>query len=121
MKKILMILVGVITLLFISTPSSAQNRIKVANGVYIATYGSVTVLENDNTQQTIQIKVKKSNNLYDVFCGNQSVKRVTKSVLRNTIKTLLTKVTGGMSWVGGTIIDEMVNVSYDAICDYYKE
>ena len=121
MKKLLMILAALIPLFLFTNTVNAQKRIKVSDGVYLVTYGNVTVLENDNTQQTIQIKVTKSDNLYDVFCGNQTVKRVTKAVLKNTIKALLTKATLGLSWVGGIVIDEAVNITYDSVCNYFGE
>lgn len=121
MKKFLMVLMALAALFLVTNTASAQKRTKVGDGIYLVTYGDVTVLENDNTQQTIQIKVTKSDNLYDVFCGNQTVKRVTKAVLRKTIKGLLTKVTLGMSWAGEVIIDEAVNITYDSVCNYFEK
>ena len=105
-----------------SLMEASQNRTKVSEGIYVVTYGNVTVIENDNTQQTIQIKVqKKDDSFYDIFCGNKYVKSVAKSALKEGIKYGITYATGGtLTWLSKTIIDVAVEKAYDAACDYFK-
>lgn len=99
---------------------NAQNRFKVEDGIYIATYGNVTVIENDIKQQTIQIKVqKKSDNVYDIFCENKFVKSVAKTGIKMAIVAAL-KASGVASWVSpfaGVAADH----AYDAVCNYFKD
>lgn len=119
MGKITFILVSLFMLF--SIDSEAQNRFKVSDGVYIATYGNVSVIENDNTKQSIQIKVeKKSDDLYDIFCNNKYVKSATKRVLKETINLAITSSTGGAGILTRVAIEVGVDYIYDSVCEYYK-
>lgn len=122
MKKFSFIFVALIACLFTVTNASAQKRMEVSKGIYVVTYGNVTVIENENTQQTIQIKVqKKSDSLYDIFCGNRFVKTVTIGALQEGIRAGITYLTGGtMTWLSKRIVDAAVVEAYNAVCDYYK-
>lgn len=100
---------------------NAQQRVKISDGVYIVTYGNVSVIENDNTQQTIQIKVeKKDDGLYDVLCGNTVVKQVAKSGIRAGIGYAIQTYTSIPKWVTDPIVRHIVDKVYDGVCEYYK-
>lgn len=123
MKNCILIFVAFVACFFIVTDASAQKQTKVSDGICIVTYGNVTVVENDNTRQTVQIKVlKKDGSLYDIiFCGNKFVKTVTKRALREGIRTGITNVTGGtLTWLSKYTVDATVNAAYDAVCSYYN-
>ena len=101
--------------------SEAQNRFKISDGVYIATYGNVSVIENDNTKQSIQIKVeKKDDDLYDIFCNNKYVKSATKRVLKESLNLAITSLTGGSGILTRVAIEVGVDYIYDSVCEYYK-
>lgn len=97
-----------------------QQRVEVSEGIYIATYGNVTVIENDNTQQSIQIKVVKSDNMYDIFCGDTVVKTVTKAGLTEGISAVIQGYTMIPRWVSRAVVGHIVNKVYDGVCDYYR-
>ncbi len=120
MKKFLLLFVAFLAM---SLSISAQKRVKVSEGIYIATYGNVSVIENDNTQQTIQIKVaKKSDGMYDIFCNNKYVKTVAKSALKSGIKYAITNISGGaLTWLSRTVVDTAVDVAYDKVCEYFAD
>ena len=79
MKKLLSFMVAVIAIVCCAQTADAQQRTEVAKGVYLTTYGNVTVIENDNLQQSIQIRVEKSDNLYEIslwkHCGENCRQR----------------------------------------------
>ena len=119
MGKITFILISLFMLF--SIDSEAQNRFKVSDGVYIATYGNVSVIENNNTKQSIQIKVeKKSDDLYDIFCNNKYVKSATKRILKESINLAITSSTGGAGILTRVAIEVGVDYIYDSVCEYYK-
>lgn len=117
MKKIIFALIA---FLGISIAANAQQRVSVGNGVFIATYGNVTVIENDNTQQTIRIKVaKKSDTLYDILCGDTVVKQVAKEGIKEAIAYVVQTYTTIPRWITKAAIGHIVNKSYDSVCNYY--
>lgn len=121
MKRVLFILVIVFA---IAPVTSAQHRTKLYDGVYIASYGNTTVIENDNTQQTIQITVSQSKNsfgekVYEVACGNSRSKKVLKSGLKVAIGAALKS--SGAGWFASWAVSEAVDYIYDSVCDYYSD
>lgn len=97
--------------------ASAQNRTKIADGVYIALYGNVAVIENDNTQQSVQIKVVKSDSFYDVICGDTVVKHVAKEGLKEAINKAF-EYAGLDGWASRSVVSYYVDKYYQQVCDY---
>lgn len=122
MKKILLTFIMFLSFICITENLYAQQRIQVGDGIYLATYGNVTVIENDKLQQTIQIKVKeKSDGLYEIFCQNKYVKTVTKAALKTGIKAGITAATSGtLTWAGKIAVDTAVEYAYDSVCEYFE-
>ncbi len=120
MKKIITFIIAVVTIVCCSQTVCAQQRTEVAKGVYLTTYGNVTVIENDNTQQSIQIKVVKSDNLYDILCGDTVVKTVAKAALTQGITAVIQAHTAIPQWVSRAIVGHIVNKIYDGVCNYYS-
>lgn len=118
MKKILSAMMVLITIILCSETLTAQNRTKVADGVYIALYGNVAVIENDNTQQSIQIKVVKSDNLYDVICGDTVLKRVAKEGLKEAINKAF-EYAGLDGWATKSVVGYYVDKYYQQACDFF--
>lgn len=121
MKRVLFIL---LMALFIIPISSAQQRTKLYDGVYIVSYGNTTVIENDNTQQTIQITVSQTKNslgekVYEIACGNSRSKKVLKSGLKVAIGAALKSA--GAGWFASWAVSEAVDFIYDSVCDYYSD
>lgn len=121
MKKFLFVLLATIGFLFAGTNSlNAQNKVKVGDGVYLVTYGNVTVIEDDNKGMTYQLKVesagtnKAGEKVYNVLCKNKLIKGVAKAGLAAAMKSALAGI--APSWLVGTI----VNYAYDAACDYFQ-
>lgn len=100
---------------------SAQQRIEVGKGVYLTTYGNVTVIENDNTQQTVQIKVqKKDDTLYEILCGDTIVKTVAKEGIKQGIAYTIQTYTAIPSWLTRAAIGHIVDKAYNGACDYFR-
>jgi hypothetical protein len=123
MKKMLVILAAAIGFLGVSNTAFAQQRIKLADGIYLVSYGSSFGIENDNTQQSISLSVTQKRSaagelVYDVMCGNQLVKEAAKYGLSKAIQTVLTAY-GAPSWLGA-IAGSATRYIYDAVCDHYK-
>ena len=107
-----------ITIICCAETITAQSRTKVADGVYIALYGNVAVIENHNTQQSIQIKVAKSDSLYDVICGDTVVKSVAKEGLKEAINKAFEYV-GLDGWATKSAASYYVDKYYQQVCDYF--
>lgn len=120
MKKLIAFTIAILAVLCCSITVSAQQRVEVAQGVYLATYGNVTVIENDNTQQSVQIKVVKSDNMYDILCGNTVVKTVAKAGLTEGITAVIQGYTAIPRWVSRAVVNHIVNKVYDGVCNYYR-
>lgn len=120
MKKFLTFMIAIIAIIFCAETVSAQQRTQVEAGVYLVTYGNVTVIENDNTQQSIQIKVVKSDSMYDILCGDTVVKTVAKAGLTEGITAVIQGYTAIPRWVSRAVVGHIVNKIYEGVCDYYK-
>lgn len=121
MKKVISLLVVLITIIGFSTTTSAQQRTKVADGIFLVSYGNITVIENDNTQQTVRIKVQeKEDSLYDIVCGDTIVKTVAKSGLKAGIAYAIQTYTTIPSWVSAAAVGWVVDKVYDGACDYFR-
>lgn len=111
-------MIAVIAIICCAETALAQDRTKIADGVYIALYGNVAVIENDNTQQSIQIKVVKSDSFYDVICGDTVVKHVAKEGIKEAINYAFEYV-GLDGWVSRSVVSYYVNKYYEKTCDFF--
>lgn len=120
MKNILLKIATIVAILCCAQSVCAQQRTKITDGVYLATYGNVTVIENDKTQQSVKIKVVKSDNMYDILCGDSVVKTVAKTGLTKGISAVIQGYTAIPSWVSDAMVGYIVNKVYDGVCNYYR-
>ncbi|MBR4199307.1 MAG: hypothetical protein IKQ94_11115 [Bacteroidales bacterium] len=124
MKKIILFCAAFLVMLFSAVNAEAQQRTKIGEGIYLTTYGNVSVIEDDNAQMTLQIKVEKAGTnsvgetVYNVLCGNRLVKGLVKAGLTKGIQSAL--AASGIplpSWAVGPIVSEI----YDSVCEYFGE
>lgn len=121
MKKLLLVITIIIGFL---TSANAQERTKMADGIYLVSYGNTYVIENENLQRTETITItqkKKSTGeeVYEVLCGNAYSKTVAKYSLSSAIAGALA-ATGVGSWASG-LAGALTSTIYDKVCNYYKE
>ena len=127
MKKVLTLL-----LMFAATiaafNASAQNRIKIQEGLYLVSYGNTCVIEDDVNQRTISMTISQeqrdertNQNIYKVACGKWT-KRVVKDGLNMAIVEGIKAagVSGGTSLVVSAA-SKLAMYIYDDVCDYYGE
>ncbi len=119
MKKVITILLAMIAVICCSFSAFAQQRTEVGKGVYLVTYGNVTVIENENTQQSVQIRVEKSDTMYDILCGDTVVKTVAKAGLTEGITAVIQGYTLIPRWVSRAVVGHIVNKVYEGVCNYY--
>lgn len=114
-------MMALVAIIFCSQSVLAQQRTEVAKGVFIVTYGNVTVIENDNTQQTVRIKVqKKEDSMYDIICGDTVVKTIAKSGLRDGITYVIQTYTAVPNWLTRAAVGAVVDKVYDGVCNYFR-
>ncbi|MDR1553092.1 MAG: hypothetical protein LBS69_06490 [Prevotellaceae bacterium] len=123
MKKILIILVALVGFFGISNSVSAQQRTKIADGIYLVSYGSSFGIENDNTKQCINLSVEQKKKkdgsvVYDILCGNKYTKGLVKTGLAYGITAALTAY--GQPWLS-PFVGAVANNIYDDVCDYFGE
>lgn len=132
MKRIGMILLCFISLFFIGEEAFAQQRTKIAEGVYLVRYGNTAVVEDDINQKTWQLSVKAEEKkdsqgrptgelIYDLACGNKYTKGLTKLALSRAITASLTAVAGPYGTVTATVANAVANTFYEDVCKYYKK
>lgn len=124
MKKIILFCAAFFVMLLSAVNADAQQRTKIGEGIYLTTYGDVSVIENDNVQMTMQLKVEKAGtnsvgeNVYNILCGNKWVKGLLKAGLTKGIQTAL--ASSGIplpKWAVGPIVSGI----YDSVCEYFGE
>ena len=121
MKKIF-ILICLFLAMGLGKSVVAQQRIQLTKEVAIVSYGNVNVIEDDKAQMTYEIKVTKTDNdMYEVFCNNNFVRKVTKGALALTINSAISAATGGVGAMGSIVIGAAVDEIYDKVCKYYGE
>ncbi|OUN73762.1 hypothetical protein B5G10_04175 [Barnesiella sp. An55] len=106
--------------------SSAQEKIKVSDGLYIVSYGNVAVIEDDVNQRSISITISQDGidksrreKMYKVVCGKWT-KRVVKDGLKAAIAA---GIAASASSVGTSLIASgvatLASYIYDDVCEYY--
>ena len=125
MRRILSICITTLCLFFVSPfHANAQERTKIVDGFYVVNYGNVSVIEDDNRQMSVEIKVEKAGKsnygeqLYNVLCKNEIVKTVAIEGLSAAISAALSAAGVPIpSWVLGPLVGYV----YESVCSYYKE
>lgn len=121
MKKLISLVIAIIAIICCTESVFAQQKTEIDKGVFLVTYGNVTVIENDNTQQTVQIKVqKKEDSMYDILCGDTVVKTVAKAGLKEGIAYAVQYYTAIPRWLTHAVIGRVVDKAYEGACDYFK-
>lgn len=124
MKKTLVLLIA----MFAVFAANAQDRVKIKEGLYLASYGNTAVIEDDENNRTISMSVTKEikdyqsgEATYNVVCGKWS-KRVVKDGLKAAIAGGI--AASGASGGTSAIISAagvLANYIYDDVCEYYDE
>lgn len=102
--------------------TSAQKRVKIADGVTIVTYGDHAIIEDDNKQCSVSISIsqeqidhKNGQKMYRVAC-----KGWTKTVAKGALKQAITMA---ITSAGFPTIAKYASTAsgyiYDAACNYY--
>ena len=106
---------------------SAQDRMKLYDGVYIVKYGNTYTIEDDNTKMCVslsvaqeQIDYKNGKAVYEVVC-NKWTRRVAKEALKFTITDAIKAVATGGSNAILKVAGSAAGWIYDDVCDYYEE
>lgn len=126
MKKILILTIALLSMALNSTVS-AQDRMKLYDGVYIVKYGNTYTIEDDNTKMCVslsvaqeQIDYKNGKAVYEVVC-NKWTRRVAKEALKFTITDAIKAVATGGSNAILKVAGSAAGWIYDDVCDYYEE
>lgn len=127
MKKYLLMAIALVACLFSTTNASAQTRIKVKEGLYLVSYGSSAVIEDEVNQRSISIQItqeisdqRTNQKVYNVVCG-----KWTKRVVKDGLKLAIAGGIAASGASGGTSLmisaaATLANYIYDDVCDYYK-
>lgn len=121
MKKILIAIIA--SLLFVFN-ANAQQRTKMADGIYLVSYGNTFVIENEILQRTETLSIKQEKNsfgeeVYEVLCGNSYSKTVAKYALTGAVSAALT-ASGVGAWATG-LAAALTSTIYEEVCDYYGD
>lgn len=116
------ILIAIIASLFFVFNANAQQRTKMADGIYLVSYGNTFVIENEILQRTETLSVKQEKNsfgeeVYEVLCGNSYSKTVAKYALTGAVSAALT-ASGVGAWATG-LAAALTSTIYEEVCDYY--
>lgn len=127
MKKNIFVAIAFLACLFSMTNVSAQNRIKVKEGLYLVSYGNTAVIEDEVNQRTVSIQISQDGidqrtkqKVYNVVCG-----KWTKRVVKDGLKLAIAGGIAASGTSGGTSLiisatATLANYIYDDVCDYFK-
>lgn len=125
MKRFFLIISAI---LVVTISANSQERIKVMDGLYLATYGNTTVIEDEINQRTISMDVaqdgidqKNGEKMYKVVCG-QWTKRVAKFGLKAAVAAGIKAA--GLSAGASLAVSaaaELASWIYDDTCERYGE
>lgn len=121
MKKLLILFIAVFGIVF---SGNAQQKTKIADGVWLVRYGNTSVLEDDIHQKTWQIAVTREQKsvgdwVYTVACGNKYTKAVTKFGITSAVAAGVVYVSGG--YVNAGLAKTIAGYVYDDVCDYFGD
>ena len=121
MKKLILLICLFGTMAYFNN-AMAQQRIQLTKDVAVVSYGNVNVIEDDVAKMSYEIKVTKTDNgLYEVFCNNRFVRKVSKGALTVAITSAVTSATGGAGALTKVVIGAAVDEIYDRVCEFYGE
>lgn len=127
MKRLTLIII-VLTALLMSNNIWAQQRTKIYDGVYVVSYGSTYVIEDDVNQTTVSMKIsqeriddRNNETMYNIICGKWS-RRVTSVALGKAIEEGVKYAvpTGGTSLIPAAA-SAIAKWIYEDACDYWKD
>ena len=135
--KKLMKNIGFVVLIFLSLSliggkAFAQQKTKIVDGVYLIRYGNTAVVEDDINQKTWNLSVKAEEKkdsqgrstgeiIYELACGNNYTKNLTKYALSGAIVASLTAVAGPYGAVTAGVATTIANTFYEDVCKYYGQ
>lgn len=132
--KNLLFIIAVLALFLIPNTANAQKRTKLADGIYLVTYGNTAVIEDDNSQQSISLSIERREDnsgrpIYDLLCGNKYTKGLAKTALQSAISYGLASAGAALGGTAGAAFGAYVSKYtnsiasniYDDVCNYYKD
>jgi len=103
--------------------TSAQQRVKIADGISLVTYGNHSVIEDDNKQCSVSISIaqeridhQNGQKLYRVACKGWT-KTVAKGALKQAISMAITSA--GFPTIA-KYASTASGIIYDAACNHYN-
>lgn len=124
MKKTFLF-IALLSIVFSST-ASANDRMKLYDGVYIVKYGNTYTIEDDNSKMCVSLSIAQENKdykngkaVYKVAC-NKWTRRVAKEALKYTIEEAFAAGVATGSGIRGLVVRAAAWV-YDDICDDYED
>lgn len=125
-KKILVFTITLLAMTF-ATTISAQDKMKLYDGVYIVKHGNTYTLEDENTQMCISISVaqeqidyKNGKAFYEVAC-NKWTRRVAQEALKYSIEEAFAAAVVNPNAAVAGYVAKAAAWAYEDICDYYGE
>lgn len=118
-----------ITLLIVmfATTLSAQERMKLYDGVYIVKYGNTYTIEDNNTKMCISISVaqeqidyENGKAIYEVAC-NKWTRRVAQEALKYSIEEAFAAAVVNPNAAVVGYVAKAAAWAYEDICDHYGE
>ncbi len=115
-------IVAILFALCMAVAAMSQTRTRITEGIDIVRYGTVYVIENDNTGQTVSIKVTQDRTLYNIFCNDTLVRTIAKSGLKAAIHGAILAYSGGTDggWLSGAIAADATERIYTWTCNQLK-
>ncbi len=121
MKRLLILFIAVFGIAF---SGYAQQKTKIADGIWLVRYGNTSVLEDDIHQKTWRIVVTREKKsvgdwVYTVACGNKYTKTVAKHLISGAVAAGVASASGGT--VPASLTHTIAGYVYDDVCEYFGE